>query len=357
MAERLITIIIGARPQFIKHQPLQAALENTWQTRVLHTGQHYDHNMSDIFFEEMGIRKADVNLNIGSGSHGAQTGNMLAAIEADLQQNRPDVVIVYGDTNSTMAGALAAVKLHIPVAHIEAGLRSFNRSMPEEINRVVTDHVSELLFIPSQVGLQNLKREGVTSGLHVVGDIMVDAVQYFLPKAQFKSEQLAKMQLTPGAYYYATIHRPHNTDTPQNLQNIIQAFQKLDRPVVFPVHPRTDKMLQKYEICMGKNILKLKPQGYLDNLMFLQNAHAVLTDSGGLQKEAFYVKTPCITIRPETEWVETVERGWNRLLDPPRSEDIIQAVKGIQIPANQLPVYGKGDTAGLIEKILAKFMG
>ncbi len=351
MLKPLITIIIGARPQFIKHQPLQEALEKSSQIRVLHTGQHYDEKMSKVFFQELGIRTPDVELSVGSSSHGQQTGKMLELIEKDLQQERPCLVIVYGDTNSTLAGALAASKLQIPVAHVEAGLRSFNRAMPEEINRILTDHCSELLFVPSDTGRAHLSQEGIKKGVFFVGDIMFDAVLHFREKAHQESRLQKTLKLETEAYYYATIHRPANTDSRSNLQNIISAFGALDFPVVFPVHPRTAKMLQQYQISFPKNVLPQDPLGYLDNIVLLENAKAVLTDSGGLQKEAFYLKTPCLTIRPETEWPETIDQGWNQLISPER-DSIIQALSNLEVPSEQRPVYGKGNSAIQITEII-----
>lgn len=352
----MIVIIIGARPQFIKHQPLQAELEKYFETYTIHTGQHYDENMSNIFFDEMGIKKPEINLAIGSSSHGSQTGLMLTEIEKILIEQKAKMILVYGDTNSTLAGALAAAKLHIPIAHIEAGLRSYNRKMPEEVNRVLTDVLSTLLFIPSDASNENLTKEGIKNGIHNVGDIMMDAVNYFLPQTENRANLLTENQLEAKKYYYATIHRPANTDDSNKLKEIISAFNQLDFPVVFPIHPRTKKMLKDFEIELSNNIKIIEPQGYINNLTFLKHTKLLLTDSGGMQKEAFFVKTPCITIRPETEWVETVEQGWNYLVEP-KAEKIIAQIREYKIPQNHSPeVYGKGKTAESIVKIIKDYL-
>jgi UDP-N-acetylglucosamine 2-epimerase len=351
----MITIIIGARPQFIKHQPLQAAIGDNTKTRIVHTGQHYDLNMSDIFFQELGLSAPDIHLGIGSDSHAKQTGKMLMAIEQEVQIYKPKLLIVYGDTNSTLAGTLASVKLGVPVAHIEAGLRSFNRTMPEEINRIITDRISQLLFVPSELALDNLKKEGITTNTFNVGDIMYDTVLFFESVSEQRIGILDKWHLSSHNYYYATIHRASNTDNEDQLLNIIKAFSGLDKKVLFPIHPRTKKMIKKYKIKLGQNIIALDPAGYLDSIMFIKNAKAVLTDSGGMQKEAFYLKTPCITIRTETEWPETIEQGWNQLVDSDE-QAIIKAVNEIVIPKTHTPVYGDGKTAMRIKQILSDYL-
>jgi len=347
----MITIIIGARPQFIKHWPLQESLQNKFETRIIHTGQHYDKNMSEIFFKEMGIQPPDIHLEIGSGTHGEQTAKMLSAIERDLIAHKPSLVIVYGDTNSTLAGALAAAKLHIPVAHIEAGLRSFNKFMPEEINRIMTDHISEILFTPSEIADKNLQKEGITKNVYRVGDIMFDALNFFLPQAEHKKNILKKMKLKETEFYYSTIHRPSNTDSETNLRNIVSAFSNLDKKVVFAIHPRTLKMIKNYNIKLNDNICIMNPLGYLENLVFLKYAKAIITDSGGMQKESFFLKVPCITIRQETEWVETIKQGWNCLVNPVKN-DIIKKVSSISMPKEHMPCYGNGNTSTQIINIL-----
>jgi UDP-GlcNAc3NAcA epimerase len=319
----------------------------------VHTGQHYDRDMSDVFFEELGMPVPDYHLGIGSGPHGAQTGAMLAAIETVLQKESPDAVIVYGDTNSTLAGALAAAKLHLPVAHVEAGLRSFNRRMPEEINRVVTDHLSAWLLAPSEVSRQQLAQEGIVQGVHVVGDIMVDALHLHGPRAAERSEALARHQLRAGTYYLATVHRAENTDEGGNLRQIFDALGALDRPVILPLHPRTEKRMAELGVAIGANVRVLAPQGYLDMLALQRGAACVLTDSGGIQKEAYYLRVPCVTLRTETEWMETVATGWNTLAgtDPER---ILAAVARRPAPGTPHPdLYGDGVTAGRIVEILS----
>lgn len=311
--------IIGARPQFIKSAPVTKVLRAGGHAEYLvHTGQHYDHAMSQIFFDELGIPQPDVNLGIGSGSHGQQTGEMLIRLEDVILEQEPDWVLLYGDTNSTLAGALAAVKLHVPVAHVEAGLRSFNREMPEEHNRVLTDHCSDLLFCPTQTAVDNLAGEGITQGVHLVGDTMYDAVLQFTEIARQRSTILQDLDLEPKKYLLATVHRPYNTDTPGNLRNILTALADTGETVIFPVHPRTKIRLGELGLDnlthQVNNLKIIDPVGYLDILMLEQHARVILTDSGGMQKEAYFFGVPCMTLRPETEWIETVESGWNVLV-------------------------------------------
>ena len=349
-----ILTIVGARPQFIKAAPVSQAIRNAGHTEFLvHTGQHYDYGMSQVFFDELRIPQPDANLAIGSGAHGQQTGQMLMRLEQVIQEERPDCVLVYGDTNSTLAGALAAVKLQVPVAHVEAGLRSFNRSMPEEHNRVLVDHCADLLFCPTQTAVNLLTTEGITHGVHLVGDTMYDAVLQFVELARQQSTILATLDLDPKHYLLATVHRPYNTDEPENLQGILQAFLSLDEPVIFPVHPRTLKKIS--ELGLGipsftdarqvNNLHLIEPIGYLDMLMLEQNARLILTDSGGIQKEAFFFAVPCITLRPETEWVETVETGWNVLVDADPAK-IVTAVASQRWPSGTPPtVFGDGQAS------------
>lgn len=352
-----VVTVVGARPQFIKAAPVSKALRQAHHTEILvHTGQHYDYGMSQIFFDELGIPAPDVNLEVGPGGHGHQTGHMLIRLEEVLLAHRPDWVLVYGDTNSTLAGALAAVKLHIPVAHVEAGLRSFNRAMPEEHNRVLTDHAADMLFCPTQTAVDNLAREGITAGVHWVGDTMYDAVLQFGSLARQKSTVLRDLGLEPQQYLLATVHRPYNTDVPQNLGSILAAFAELGEPVIFPVHPRTRTKIAE----LGKgvnlqpstsNIKLIEPVGYLDMLMLEQHARLILTDSGGMQKEAYFFGVPCITLRPETEWVETVEAGWNMLAGADKGR-ILQAVREFVVPEMRPALYGRGDGAGEIAVVL-----
>jgi UDP-N-acetylglucosamine 2-epimerase len=343
-----IVSILGARPQFIKAAPVGKALrEAGHQEFLLHTGQHYDDNMSAIFFDELDIPEPDYNLGIGSGSHGAQTGAMLAAIEQVLGKERPDWTLVYGDTNSTLAGALAAAKLHIKVAHVEAGLRSFNRAMPEEINRVVADHLSDLLLCPSQVAADNLKAEGITRGVHVVGDVMADALAYAVERSQGRSQVLQRLGLAAKKYLLVTVHRAENTDDHERLANILSALNSLTETVVFPVHPRTRLAIEKMKYELKPHLLLSEPVGYLDMVQLEKSARMILTDSGGIQKEAYWLRVPCVTLRDETEWVETVQANWNVLVGA-NMDAIVQAVHSFVPPVTHNPLYGGGKASELI---------
>lgn len=351
-----ITTIIGARPQFVKAAPLSSALESRGiEEYRIHTGQHYDSVMSDVFFKELGLPQPHINLGIGSGSHAEQTGKALIAIERSLQEATPDAVLVYGDTNSTLAGALAATKLGIPLAHVEAGLRSFNRAMPEEHNRVLADHSSDILFCPSERAEMNLRNEGITSNVHVVGDIMFDTVSMNMETAQRKSTALDRFGLESGQFMLATIHRPCNTDSVDRLSLILSGLGMIQSPILFPVHPRTQACLDSYGLTLPPNIQATKPLGYLDMLILSQNAQVILTDSGGLQKEAYWLKTPCVTIREETEWVETVQSGWNRLVYSGANE-IAEAASTATPQETHPAIYGNGDTAMLIADLLMSYL-
>jgi UDP-N-acetylglucosamine 2-epimerase len=354
-----VVTIVGARPQFIKSAPVSKALRNAGHHETLvHTGQHYDHKMSQIFFEEMSIPAPEVNLGVGSGAHGWQTGQMLAGIEKVLMAEKPNWVLVYGDTNSTLAGALAACKLRIPLAHVEAGLRSFNREMPEEHNRVLTDHCSDMLFCPTRTAVDNLAHEGIANGVHLVGDTMYDAVLQFAESAQQRTTILQDFGLLSQGYLLATIHRAYNTDVPENLRNIWSALIDSGEPVIFPVHPRTRQRLAALQGEFhlreaSQNLRIIEPVSYLEMLVLEKNARAILTDSGGVQKEAYFFGVPCVTLRPETEWAETVASGWNVLADTD-PQKIIHAVQKHKWPDNQPPqVFGKGDAAARIVEILA----
>jgi len=346
----IILSIVGARPQFIKCAPLSKKIRECYTEILVHTGQHYDENMSDVFFSELGIPNPDYNLHIGSGNHGEQTGKMLEAIEQILLDKKPDLVLVYGDTNSTIAGSLAASKLHIPVAHVEAGLRSYDRRMPEEINRVLTDHVSDLLFCPTQTAVRNLEKEGITRGVYITGDVMVDAIFGALPVARKMSNVLADIQVSANEYYLATVHRPSNTDDKKNLVSILKTFSELSYPVVFPIHPRTRKFLESYGISISEypNIIFVTPLPYVDMVRLLFDSRLVLTDSGGLQKEAYILKKPCITLRDTTEWVETVEDGWNILA----GVDKAKIINGVSILDGYMgghrQCYGDGNASNFI---------
>ncbi|RLG31400.1 UDP-N-acetylglucosamine 2-epimerase (non-hydrolyzing) [Methanosarcinales archaeon] len=349
-----IISIVGARPQFIKCAPVSTELRKKHEEILIHTGQHYDNELSAVFFEELEIPKPDYNLGVGSGLHGGQTGKILIAVEKVLLKEAPDMVIVYGDTNSTLAGALAAAKLHIKLAHVEAGLRSFDRRMPEEINRVLTDHASDILFCPTQTAVENLKKEGVV-GIYNVGDVMFDALLHNKEIAENKSTILEDSGLGHKQYLVATIHRPSNTDDKRNLQNIVDAFCEVDETIIFPVHPRTAKYLEEYGLYekLKKHAKLIKPLGYLDFLKLMAHARKILTDSGGVQKEAYMLKVPCITLRTNTEWIETVEDGWNVLVGV-NKERIIRMVNEFVPDIMQRNVFGDGKASGRVVKIVGE---
>ncbi|MBN1661659.1 MAG: UDP-N-acetylglucosamine 2-epimerase (non-hydrolyzing) [Anaerolineae bacterium] len=353
-----IVSVVGARPQFVKAAPVSRQLRLAHREILVHTGQHYDANMSAVFFDELDIPPPDYHLGVGSGPHGAQTGAMIERIEQVLTTEVPDWVLVYGDTNSTLAGALAAAKLHVPVAHVEAGLRSYNRRMPEEINRLLADHVSSLLLCSSEVGVENLAAEGITNGVHVVGDVMADALQDAV-RASNRSNVLDRLGLGEGGYFVATVHRAENTDDDARLRGIVEALIEVDRPVVFPLHPRTRTRLAELgraveERLAGSRVQLVEPVGYLDMVTLERAARLILTDSGGVQKEAYWLGVPCVTLRDETEWVETVELGWNRLAGASTGR-ILDAVGSFASgPLNRArpTLYGDGAAAGRIVRIL-----
>lgn len=336
----MILTVVGARPQFVKAAALSMAFRDAGITEwVLHTGQHYDYLMSEVFWKELGIQKPYKNCEVGSGFHGAQTARILEGVEAELLDKQPRALLVFGDTNSTLGAALAAAKLHIPVYHVEAGLRSFNRKMPEEINRVLTDHISDLLFCSSQKGVDNLKAEGITKGVHVVGDIMYSALLNFQPVAQ--QEEYRK---TAGLdkYYLMTIHREENTSDTGNLKQIMNALGKTDARLVWPIHPRTRKILEQSGIAVPASLEIRDPFSYLEMLNALNGCAGVITDSGGLQKEAYWLKKRCITIRTETEWVETLTGNWNMLVNPDEQE-LAAALATTPVGEPDIQVYGDGD--------------
>jgi UDP-GlcNAc3NAcA epimerase len=343
-----VASIVGARPQFIKAAPLDRELRRDHQHLLIHTGQHYDYTMSAVFFDELGIPEPDYNLGIGSASHGRQTGEMLMGIEETLLREQADCVVVYGDTNSTLAGALAAAKLHLPLAHVEAGLRSYNRDMPEEINRVLTDHAADLLFCPTETAVENLAREGLTEGVHNVGDVMYDAVLQSMGAVERPSAVLDSLGLETGSYSLATVHRAGNTDDLQNLSSILEALNEVEEAVVFPAHPRTRQAVEGIGYAPPPHVHLLEPVGYLEMLKLEKNARLVVTDSGGVQKEAFFFGVPCVTLREETEWVETVEAGWNTLVGT-NKERILQAVHTFLPEGDQPQVFGDGKAS---EKIV-----
>ncbi|MBV6402488.1 MAG: UDP-2,3-diacetamido-2,3-dideoxy-D-glucuronate 2-epimerase [Anaerolineales bacterium] len=348
---KTIASIVGARPQFIKAAPVSRALTSRFNEVMIHTGQHYDYEMSDLFFKEMDMRQPDFNLGIGGGTHGAQTGMMLIELEKVISAVKPDCVLVYGDTNSTLAGALTTAKAGIPLAHVEAGLRSYNRAMPEEVNRVLTDHVSSWLFCPTDAAIKNLEKEGITKGVHQIGDVIYDALLRNLEIARAKSQILERMSLKKGEYALATVHRAGNTDDRTNMQSILDALGSLPTRVVFPVHPRTRKRIEEWKFAINENVSLIEPLGPLDILQLQENADCILTDSGGMQKEAYLLGARCITLREETEWVETVSAGWNSLagVDAKR----IRALYGTWKPAGERPLlYGDGHAAEKIAQIL-----
>lgn len=345
-----ILSVVGARPQFVKLAPIAHALAGRAEHVIVHTGQHYDELMSDVFFRDLGIPAPDENLAVGSASHGAQTGAMMAALEDSFLQHRPDWVLVYGDTNSTLAAALAAVKIHLPVAHLEAGLRSFNRRMPEEHNRVLTDHASDLLLAPTEVAMRHLADEGLAGRSVRVGDVMTD-VLYGVRDRVLADDGPPPAGTTPGDYYVATIHRPDNTDDPDRLGSILAALAALDRPVLLVAHPRLRTLAEQHGISLDGGVLRsVDPLPYPELVAAVARSAGVITDSGGLQKEAFLLRVPATTIRPETEWVETVELGWNILSDDPAA--IGDAVRRPAPAATDATPYGDGHAAEAVADAL-----
>ncbi|MGI6078564.1 MAG: non-hydrolyzing UDP-N-acetylglucosamine 2-epimerase [Fastidiosipilaceae bacterium] len=361
-----IITVLGARPQFIKAALVSRELRKNHNEIIVHTGQHYNHELSDIFFEEMNIPQPDYNLGIGSDTHARQTGQMMSELEALFIKEKPDIVLVYGDTNSTLAAALAAVKLHIPVAHVEAGPRMNDKAIPEEVNRVVTDHISSMLFAPTPVCLDNLHREGLTQGVYMTGDVMLDCFLHFSQEAEKRTRILDDLGIEQGNYLLATVHRASNTDTKENLQEICKAFIELAHEIelVFPVHPRTEKYLKQYGLYQTlkdtTNIHLIKPVGYLEMLALTKNAVKILTDSGGLQKEAYFAKVPCITLDTVSAWPETVEDGWNIVVGKEtdrqqiQKENIINAVRSFEPNKKQQNVFGDGKARHKICRIITQ---
>ena len=360
-----ILTVVGARPQFIKTGPISTELDhrNGCEEILVHTGQHYDANMSDVFFDELELRQPDYQLAVGSSSHGKQTGEMLVKIEECINTEQPDCVLVYGDTNSTLAAALASSKMHVPVAHVEAGLRSFNRKMPEEINRVVTDHLSDFLFAPTPLAVENLIREGRPASLIInVGDVMQDVALLFGKRAKEQSKILNIVGVIENEFVLVTFHRAENTDVKNNLAWIVDELIKLSvfLPVVIPLHPRTKKSLENQNLFEKldsiENISFTKPLGYLDMVRMEQTAKVVVTDSGGVQKEAYFHDTPCVTLRCETEWVELVETGWNTLCPPCGADSLIDVVSGCQPGKTESQIYGDGSAGKqIVNELLTHF--
>lgn len=343
-------LIVGARPQFIKAAAIIRAMNGKFPFMLLHTGQHYDQNMSDVFFRELGIPEPDMNLGIHSRSRGGQISAMLAGIETAITRERPDWVLVFGDTNSTLAGALASTACDTRLAHVEAGLRSYNRRMPEEVNRVLTDHVSDLLFCPSQTAVDNLSEEGIRKNVHLVGDLMMDVLMVTREQAFRTSTILESLDLVEKSYLVVTIHRSENTNDVVRLEELLYALRQIQEPVIFPLHPRTREVLDDHGLfaTIGReertSVRFIEPLGYPDMVRLVSSARMVLTDSGGLQKEAYWLGVPCVTLRDETEWVETIESGWN-VLAGINLKKIIQAVQSFAPPSLRPSLYGDGHTA------------
>ena len=350
-----VASVVGARPQFIKAAPVSRAIRQHNEELLIHTGQHYDDLMSDVFFRVLDLPEPDYNLEVGSGSHARQTGEMLIRLEEVLAEEKPDAVLVYGDTNSTLAGALAGAKLHLPVGHVEAGLRSFNRRMPEELNRIVADHLSSILFCPTETAVENLRREGIEKGVHLVGDVMYDVALASAQEAR-RRDVVRRLGLTPKGYLLATVHRPANVDERGPLESILRAFGGCGETVVFPAHPRTRNRMREFGLDAGlaKNIRVVDPLDYFDFLALLIGAKKVATDSGGVQKEAYFFGVPCVTLREETEWIETVEDGWNAVVGT-ETGDVIHAIRNFNPQGTKSKSFGDGHAAekiaGLLESL------
>lgn len=361
--EKIISIV-GARPQFIKSAPVSHAFRkySKYQEVLVHTGQHYDRNMSETFFDELDMNPPAYNLGAGSGSHAEQTAEIMRRLEPVLLKEKPRLIIVYGDTNSTLAGALTASKLHIPIAHIESGLRSFNRMMPEEINRIVTDHISNLLFCPTKRAVLNLNNEGITENVFCCGDVMFDSALEFSTRSEEKSTSHHRLTIEKKGYVLATVHRAENTDDRQRLSNILHALVKVacDLPVILPLHPRTLKMIRHFalEDCL-EGISVIEPLGYLDMLYYEKNASLIITDSGGIQKEAYFCRVPCVTLRDETEWVETLDAHWNVLADVDSIERIHEQIQAaLSFPGTRLNIdeYGDGRASQKIVQEVERYL-
>jgi UDP-N-acetylglucosamine 2-epimerase len=349
-----IVSVVGARPQFVKAAVLSRTLRQRHEEVLVHTGQHYDDLMSDVFFRELGLPAPDTNLGVGSASHAAQTARMLEALEPVLVAQKPDLVVVYGDTNSTLAGALAASKLNLPVAHVEAGFRSHNRAMPEEINRVLTDHLSRYLFCVTSASVECLRVEGITRGVYQVGDLMYDSLLAALPRArEHEGDVLSRHGVTVGAYYLATVHRPANTDDAGAMRSIMAAVGGLDAPVVLPLHPRTKAALAEASIDPPANVRAVDPVGYFEMLALEYNAKAILSDSGGVRREAYFLGVPSVTLRDDTEWPETLLTGWD-VLAGADADKIVEAAQRPRPQTPPPPIFGNGQTAARIVEVLER---
>lgn len=350
-----VMTVVGTRPEFVQIKPLTEELRKSHQEVLVNTGQHYDDNMSQQFFRELDLPQPNYTLGIGSSSHGTQTGEMMIRLEQIVLDEKPDWVVVYGDTNSTVAGALVAAKMNIPLAHIEAGLRSYDRTMPEEVNRVITDHISNILLAPTETAVINLKNEGITQGVHLVGDVRVDVLRDVRQRVSGRIETFyAKTGLNSQTdFALATIHRASNTDTPEQLQRIINTFNIASIPIILPIHPRLASRLGQFGLEFGDNVHIIDPVGFLDMVALLEACRIVITDSGGLQKEAYMLKRPCVTVRDTTEWVETVNSGWNRLSepDPIPFKAAVDAALTISPPTHP-DFYGSPGVSGRIVDLL-----
>lgn len=355
-----IISVVGARPQFIKYSAICDEIRKKYQDILIHTGQHYDYEMNKVFFDELKIHKPDYNLKVGSGSHGYQTGEMLKKIEAILLKEKPDLLIVYGDTNSTLAGALAASKLNIPVAHVEAGLREFDMSIPEEINKIIVDHVSSILFTPSKTGIINLKNEGITKNVYFVGDITLDLAKKVSNNQKFEKDILGKYSLKSKDYYYFTMHRQKNTDDELRFQNILDFLCEFnEKRIIFPVHPRTKKNIIKYnylnKLRKNRNLKLFEPIGYQDSIILIKNAIKTITDSGGVIKESYFLKTPSIIVDDTTEWIETIEDGWSCIVGADKKQ-IFDAINKRVMPINYRFVYGNGNAGKKVIEIIERWL-
>jgi UDP-GlcNAc3NAcA epimerase len=354
-----IATFLGARPQFIKAAVLSRLIQqsNDVEECLVHTGQHYDYGMSDIFFEELNIPHPDHQLSIGSGSHGVQTGQMLIEAERIIEEEKPDIVLVYGDTNSTLAGALAASKMNVPIAHVESGLRSFDKTMPEEVNRIMTDHVSRFLFCPTQTAVDNLKNEGITDHVYQVGDIMFDALKYYT-SADKIPETIESLNILPKEYALCTLHRAGNTDDISRFRQLWTALKEVSEriPIILPLHPRTRNVISKVGLSFSDNMHIIEPVGYREMLQLERFARIILTDSGGVQREAYMHSVPCLTLRDQTEWIETVESGWNQVVgvDPEKIGNGLDHFLTNGAPVEWKPLYGDGDAGEQILEILTK---
>ncbi|MDP3115416.1 MAG: UDP-N-acetylglucosamine 2-epimerase (non-hydrolyzing) [Candidatus Cloacimonadaceae bacterium] len=350
-----IVTVVGARPQFIKAAPVSRVIRDFYDEVLVHTGQHYDQNMSEVFFRQLNIPHPDINLNVGSASHGEQTAGIILKLEKVLQDEKPSLVVVYGDTNSTLAASVIAAKMLIPVAHIEAGLRNFDMSIQEEINRVVTDKLSTYLFAPTKTAVKNLTSEGIVSNVFHTGDVMYDALLYGLQCAQSCSDILIRLNLVSRGYCLATIHRAENTDNYDNLRNIIAALGQFDERVVFPIHPRTKKVIDSNNLDIPDNILLMPAVGYFEFILLESNARMIVTDSGGVQREAYCLKVPCITIFPTTSWVETVEDGWNKLAQA-STASILDTYNSTYDLSRHNSHFGNGNAALEIVNIIKEYI-